>query len=442
MLKSFLTGLLAAAAVIYTGTAVAQTTSISPYSRFGLGDINPSVGAAQFGLGGLGTGYADNTFINLSNPATPAFLSKMTFDAGIRHNNLYLSGNAGSEHVTTTYINHFAYAFKVKDKYCLTAGLLPYSRFGYTINDTRTVDTLQMDIRYTGTGGINRAFLGNSYKILNRKDSTQLSVGFNANFLFGTIGREVKSYLPYTSNYFNTRSQVYSTVHDVTFDIGTYFSFYPNREKPLKLNFGATYTFGTSLKTSQEVIKQTFITNALLNEFPVDTIDYFKDTKGSITIPQTISLGASMVYKDRWVVGVDYRTQTWSQFSQDLRGSFITNDLKNSSQVSVGVQFTPKTFSAAKTSLFKLMNYRIGYRYENTYIQVKGEQISGNAFTGGLGIPLRRSNSLTRINIGYEMYTRGTTSNNLLKERYTNLVIGVSLSPNVLDRWFYKTKYD
>lgn len=442
MSRSFLAALVVAMMVFANTTVVAQTTNLSPYSRYGLGDMNTSVTAAQFGMGGLGSGYADNTFVGLSNPATTAFLARTTFDFGLRYSGLTMSSNSESQKLSTTYVNHFIYAFSVKEKYCLTAGMVPYTRFGYTINDSYLVDSTEVNMKYTGTGGINRAFLGNAYKVYNHKDSTVLSIGLNMNFLFGTLNQQSRAYFPTGANYFNTRNQIYSNVHDISFDLGTYFSFYPNKAKNLKVNLGAVYSFATNLRTSQEVLNETFITNTFGNEFPVDTVSFYSDNKGSISLPQSFSIGASVLYDNRWVFGIDYRTQSWSNFSQNLNNTIIKDDLKNSSQLSVGIQFTPKQLQVVKSSVFNYINYRVGFRMDNTYIQVRNSQIKGTALTAGLGIPLKRSNSLTRINLGYEMSTRGTTDNNLLKEKYSTFVIGLSLSPSNIDRWFYKRKYD
>ncbi len=80
MSKSLFAGIFSAMVLLLSGNAIAQNTNVSPYSRYGLGDINPSTTIPQFSMGGLGTGYTDPTFINLSNPAGNAFLSKTTFD--------------------------------------------------------------------------------------------------------------------------------------------------------------------------------------------------------------------------------------------------------------------------------------------------------------------------------------------------------------------------
>ncbi len=429
---------------LLTGTKVsAQTTALSPYSRYGIGDISPFTNAAQVGMGGLSTGFASNNFTNLSNPAANVFLDKPIFDFAVKSQQVTISTDADSRKLKTTYINHFAYAFPVKNKFCLSVGLVPYSRIGYTTTSTEALnDSATVTYKYKGSGGINKAFIGSAYKLLNRKDSTVLSIGFNLNYVFGTMHKEARTYFPSDQNYNDSKEVLYTSVRDVSFDLGSYFSFYPNPSKSLKVNFGATLGIGTKLRSSQEQLLETFFTSYGGAEYAIDTIVYQKTEGGSIKLPTAISLGSSIVYKDKWVLGIDYRTQNWSSFTQNLSSNVILDNITNSSQILLGVQFTPRPNAAPKSNFFTLINYRAGYRMEKTYVVVKGEQISGNAFSVGLGIPLKRSNSLSRINISYESFTRGTTANSLLKEQYSNFVIGVSIAPSNIDRWFYKRKYD
>ena len=46
------------------GKLLAQTSSISPYSRFGIGDIVPEGFSIQSGMGGIGAAYFSSTNIN------------------------------------------------------------------------------------------------------------------------------------------------------------------------------------------------------------------------------------------------------------------------------------------------------------------------------------------------------------------------------------------
>src|SRR5258708_39741188 len=90
--RFFLIILLAVSA--YAAHAQTSATTSSPYSRYGLGDIDPAVTPQQRGMGGISTAInkinSYNT-INVQNPASYAFINYTTFDVGIYVNSIGLS---------------------------------------------------------------------------------------------------------------------------------------------------------------------------------------------------------------------------------------------------------------------------------------------------------------------------------------------------------------
>ncbi len=59
-----------ALALVLSTTASAQLMNLSPYSRFGLGDIYNSGNVGSLALGGVKTTFNDAAMINAENPAT------------------------------------------------------------------------------------------------------------------------------------------------------------------------------------------------------------------------------------------------------------------------------------------------------------------------------------------------------------------------------------
>jgi len=64
----------------------------------------------------------------------------------------------------------------------------------------------------------------------------------------------------------------------------------------------------------------------------------------------------------------------------------------------------------------------------------------------GVGIPLIGSGTLdptsSTINISAEFGQRGNVEPGLLQERFTNIVIGLTLTPGKWDKWFEKRRID
>ncbi|HEX4886830.1 MAG TPA: hypothetical protein VFV37_02190 [Luteibaculaceae bacterium] len=436
--------LFAAVLLLCSGWINAQNTTLSPFSRFGLGDLNTPLSSGQFAMGGVGTGLRMDQIINLSNPAATLFQQKTSFDVGIRYTSLNLANATAQQRLSSTAVNHFAYAFPVKNKYTLTAGLIPYSRIGYTLREKKNInDSLSVTNSYKGSGGLNRAFLGQAFRLYNRKDSTVLSAGANINFVFGTIGREARSVFPSNENYYNSRNLSFTTVKDLNFDLGLFFSTYPVPTKNIRLNVGATYSLSSTANAILENRIESYVTSPTTgNEFVVDTVSYLYDDNGKITLPQQFSLGTSVEINNKLTLALDYRTQLWSNYSQTIDNAVIRSNLRNTQAVHVGFDYTPKRIYVPNLSWFNYVSYRGGLRYDKQYVVINNTQLTGIGISGGLSLPLGKGSSLSRLSLGYELYQRGNLNQTQLKEQTHSLLLGIVIFPTANDRWFYKRKYD
>jgi hypothetical protein len=98
------------------------------------------------------------------------------------------------------------------------------------------------------------------------------------------------------------------------------------------------------------------------------------------------------------------------------------------------LQITPDFNSVTK--YWKRVNYRIGGRYDKTYLNINENQLTEKSVTFGLGLPVRRSNTL--YNLALELGESGTTDDNLIKEQFARFTFGVTFK----GIWFVKRKYD
>ena len=99
----------------------------------------------------------------------------------------------------------------------------------------------------------------------------------------------------------------------------------------------------------------------------------------------------------------------------------------------MGVQFNPDHRS---NNYLKTVYYRLGFYYENTYLQMKGSRLNKYGTSFGIGLPLRKFGSI--INLSYEIGRRGTIKDNLIQENYWSVFFGLTIN----DVWFLKRKYD
>lgn len=82
------------------------------------------------------------------------------------------------------------------------------------------------------------------------------------------------------------------------------------------------------------------------------------------------------------------------------------------------------------------MTYRMGLRYSEDYLQVRGTQLRTASISGGISIPLNAAQTNSHLHIGGEFGQRGTSDTELLKERVVSLWVGVSITPWRGERWF------
>jgi hypothetical protein len=73
---------------------------------------------------------------------------------------------------------------------------------------------------------------------------------------------------------------------------------------------------------------------------------------------------------------------------------------------------------------------------ENTGFLVNNEEINNFGITFGLGLPMGFEYS--NLNLGFEIGKRGATTNNLVRESYFKVSLGLSLNASGANRWFQK----
>ena len=146
-------------------------------------------------------------------------------------------------------------------------------------------------------------------------------------------------------------------------------------------------------------------------------------------------------------IAVQYNRQDWSTYEEVFNQKSTSDTLAASSSLAVGLRYRPTdVFSTAK--FYERIEYRVGFRTGNTPLQFNNTQLTEFGTSFGLGIPLRKSatsknefRSLSMFNVGVEMGRRGNTDNGLIQENFTTVYFGISIMPQVQNRWFVKRKF-
>jgi hypothetical protein len=418
--------------------SLAQTSSKSPYSIYGIGDLESDGLSSQIGMGDVKYGIASHNNINVANASTFGHIAQTTFDVGLKANFLTLSTDGQKQSSYTSYLKNISLVFPVSKRWGLGFGLLPVSSMGYDLEDSETISGIgDVTYSYSGNGGLSKVYFGNAVNIL-RDSVHQLSIGLTGAYLFGALEKErdivVGDFTSFKTKYVNElrlngfnfdlsgsykRKMVYKTENQI--------------DKYAVLIVGATYGLGTEMNTYTKDMVYTYTGGTVFQT--KDTIVFNQDT-GKTVLPQKMGIGFSVNMNEKWMFAADFSSVDWTKLS--ILGSQST--LSRASQFAVGLQYTPDY--NAISSVRKMVRYRTGFRYANTRLNVNGTNIKEFGTTFGIGVPIISSQSRTMFNIALEYGQRGTEANSLTKEQFTNIVIGISMTPHKFDRWFVKRKID
>ncbi len=403
----------------------AQIRISSPYSRFGLGDITGNNNAWNASMGKIGYGVRSPYHVNFNNPASyTAFDSvSFVFEGGFVSDFVTLKSNVQSDSRNYTSLGYLLFGIPITRWWKTSIGLVPFSDVGYNVSSIETAEgVVHIDRLYTGSGGINRFFWGNGFKIFKN-----LSIGINASYLFGTLNREAVAIFPDSIYFIDFKVDNNTRVNDLYFDYGVQYS--KSFKNNLQLTVGAVFAANTKINAQTDQLSQTFFLGADGVEHPRDTITNVTGVHGTILIPLMTGVGISFEKTDKWIAGADFKWQNWKKFNAFGLG----DSLVNSFQIGVGAEFLPDLNTYY--NYLKRIRYRIGLFYDNSYLDLRNKNLDEYGVSVGFGLPLRGIKTV--LNLGLQVGTRGTTNSSLIQESYFKFIIGFS----IYERWFLKRKY-
>ncbi|AUC82451.1 hypothetical protein [Lacinutrix sp. Bg11-31] len=420
----------------------AQETTASPYSFYGIGTLKFKGSVENASMGGLSI-YKDSIHVNFRNPATYGGSNIETFNnesrpvkftVGGSHTSTKLKTNSSEDRVKSSTFDYLALSIPL-GKLGVGFGLLPYTAVGYRLETSNAAGNV--DTRFRGEGGLNKAFLSFGYQI-----TDGLSAGIDANYNFGNIQNSTIEF-----NYNNeneplqtqSREENRSDLSGLNINIGLHYQ--KMITDKLELQSALTYSPSSDINSNNERSFSNITINSSTGaEFVVTTIDADLAANGlnktSVKLPSRLSFGAGIGAPRKWFAGVEYTTQNASEFSNTLYTNTGTTFV-DASTLSMGGFYIPKYNSF--TSYWSRVVYRAGLRFENTGLQVQNESIKEFGISFGVGLPVgTNKNPFSNANLGFEIGKRGTTNANLIQENFLKFKLSLSLN----DRWFEKRKYN
>ncbi|MGL5318499.1 MAG: hypothetical protein ACRC9Q_07390 [Bacteroidales bacterium] len=408
----------------------AQQTTLSPYTRYGYGNLYESSFGPSSAMGGVTYGIRSNSLINPGNPASYSTTDSTTFlfDVGVfaQTGSFYQANENGvggtREQKTSGNFEYAAMQFPIIKNMGASIGIMPFSSVGYRFGTIQDIAGGVENI-YEGSGGLSEVYAGLAYNFFNR-----VSLGVNASYLFGTITHSGGSYFTnsqvnnsYVTNNFNIKA--------LKTNVGLQYS------QPIgknMLTIGAVYTPGISPKSEIHKYETTIGSNS--GGAIIDTIA-LDPNMNKFTIPQSFGVGASYKFKDKWLVAADYTYQDW----QDAKYYGETDQLNRRQKIAGGVEYLPSNDSRA---FFKKLKYRFGGYYSDSYLKTNtGSGLEEFGLSAGVGIPIKSSYMMANksmINLSFEYINKRPTIGSLIKEDYFRVTLNMTFN----EFWFFKRKLD
>lgn len=407
-----------------TVAVAAQTSSNSPYTRYGFGELSDQNFGNSKAMGGIAYGLRNGFQINAANPASYTAVDSLTFlfDAGMSLQNTNFQENGVKTNAKNSRVDYIAMQFRLFKRMAMTAGFLPFSTVGYNMNQTKVIakdeygNNISSLAQYSGDGGLQQVFVGVGYKVFDN-----LSVGANFSYLYGDITHTASTTFSNSNAFSSVRSDKIS-ISDYKIDLGLQ---YTHRfGKKHAVNVGAVYSFGHDLNSDGFMYQETYNSSSVIQGQTADSIS------NAFGLPSTFGAGVTYVYDNRLTVGADLTYQNWEDVDfYNKKGNF-----SNRTKVSFGAEYLPNPVSR---NYLNRIRYRVGAHYATPYTKVNGQESNreyGVSF--GFGLPIFQSKSI--LNISGQYVKMSPKIKGMLEENVLRLNIGLTFN----ERWFMKWKVD
>ncbi len=411
----FFRRLLLGIALLFAGNiAFSQNSTSSPYSYFGLGELNETSSPVETGIGGGGLSYYGKDFLAVKNPAALAGIDslKFIFNLGVSSRFSHLKQHAETGFVIKSNLTQLAFGVSVSKHVSTAFSLRPYTNVGYEINTIQQViGGNQKYIRQRiGSGGLNQLIWTNGVRL-----SKRLFLGVNTAFIFGNNTHEENLALAADRYAYESEKQLIASGISMNFGM----QYHQPLTDKWQLSIGAKYQPKVGVSAKNKITVSNY------------DVDIYENTlkKGTFDVPETYALGLGVVKNKQLWVGVDYLLEKW----KDTKILNQSTRLKDRQRYSVGMNYDANNGYA--TRFLKKLTYRLGAYYDTGYIKNEQEDIQTIGLTFGVGMPISRGKGM--LNLAFDIGQMGTLSNNNVRERFTRVTLQISL----FEGWFIKRKY-
>ncbi len=378
----------------------------SPYSIYGIGDMDLKTYNRTSGMAGTGFALQSSAYILNKNPASIAGLERSFLVVNVATTGksstyqgdvINSSNNANSDF----WIKNISVASKINKFWASNIGFGQFSNVNYKFTGSQAVEgsTNVYATAYEGNGGLNEFYWNNAFSL-----GKHFSVGVKSSLIAGSINQTETIYDPSLQTVIATKQQDY--FNNFRFQYGALYN--TKLTKKWDLSVGGRYSGKTRLGAERS------LTVTQDDEIIVDDQFIKKDR---FWLPNTYGAGIALTHNKKTTFALDYSYEDWS--SLKIKGTGWR--LINSHQLSGGIEFS-KLVQAFNRPVERKF-YQLGAFVNNSYLQVRSHPIKEYGFTAGMGG--RLGNSLL-YSLSGEFGVRGTRDANLIKESYFQFTFTLS----------------
>ncbi|WP_321335462.1 hypothetical protein [uncultured Bacteroides sp.] len=382
-------------AICVSNTIIAQNTTNSPTSMFGIGELATGSGGQYAGMGGVGIALRRNNFLNIANPAALTELDSLNFtiEVGVMAAQKKYVQSGITNNSTEGNVNNIAVGYRILPGWYSAISLTPVSSVGYSITLDQQIEGTNVSTissYFEGEGGLSRLNFSNAFLIGKR-----FSIGANLSYIMGKI-TETETQGSATITQTSNKNACYA-------DVGVQYKYPISRDRAFVA--GATYGYSQPLTQNNKLAVSSTTGDQTIDK-PTHTVTQY--------MPQFYGVGIAYTSL-KWTFAADYKYIEWSR----MKSSENTISYSDQSDFKIGGAYV---LGSPYKRPVKLM---LGAGINDSYVLIKKNKSQNYFVSTGLGITLRNKNSLS---LGIKYGDQIGVSNNMPHERSVSVYFNLSFS--------------
>ncbi|HEV8283958.1 MAG TPA: hypothetical protein VGQ09_06595 [Chitinophagaceae bacterium] len=378
----------------------------SPYSIYGIGDIDNRIYNRTSGMGGTGLATQSSSYFINNNPAAISGLPRSFYllSVSATGKTLQYYGDAINETNRKNkdlWLKGLTLAVKINKFWASSIGFKQFSNVNYKFSGNKNVlgsNEIYYAI-YEGNGGLNDYYWTNAFSV-----GKHFSFGIKSSIIAGSINQTETIVNDAATSSIETKQQDY--FGSPKFEFGAIYSVALNKKWDFSL--GGKFIEKTRLG-SERTLTVTENGAAILND------NFIKNDR--FYLPRTYGMGITLTHNKKTSFAADYTYENWSPLN--IKGDGWS--LINSNRISAGIEIA-KHIDVLGQKVEK--NYfQFGGFISNSYLRVNNMPVNEFGITAGMG---GRLNSNLLYTLSLEGGKRGTTKADLIKENFLQLTLSLT----------------